>query len=218
VRWPAVPSLFEAIVFDLDGTLYESPGLAAEIGHSAARYVAALRGVTAEEAAELLAATRKRLAALRGGETPLTVACIELGGTAQALHRHFTEDIDPARHLARDEGVIRMMAALQRRYSLYVYTNNNRVLAERILDLLGLTGFFARVFTIEFSWRPKPDQETLQQLFAAIGTPPGATLFVGDRHDIDLRLPADHGSPVHLVTTVGQLLDLGILLTPKEHQ
>ena len=213
---PVDPELLEAIVFDLDGTLYESPGLAAEIGVSAARYIAGLRGVTTEEARLLLAETRKRLADVRGGEAPLTVACTELGGTAEELHRHFTADIDPALHLVRDERVIRLLAALQRRYALYLYTNNNRVLAGRILELLGLDDFFPVFFSIEFTWRPKPDMETLQQLFSTIGSDPGAILFVGDRYDIDLSLPASLGAPVHHVTTVGQLLDLGTHLIRKE--
>lgn len=211
--WAAARGFLEAIVFDLDGTLYESPGLAAEISRSAARYIAGIRGVTEAEARELLATTRQRLAAARGGETPLTVACSELGGTAPELHRHFIADIDPSLHLVRDEGVVRMLASLQRRYQLYVYTNNNEVLAGRILELLDLREFFSRVFTIEFSWRPKPDEETLRQLLAAIGTGPATTLFVGDRHDIDLALPARLGAPVQLVTTVPQLLELGELLT-----
>lgn len=206
----------EAIVFDLDGTLYESSGLAAEIGASASRYIAGLRGVTTEEARKLLTETRQRLAAVRGSETPLTVACTELGGTAEELHRHFTADIDPALHLVRDERVIRLLAALQRRYALYLYTNNNRVLAGRILELLGLDDFFPVFFSIEFTWRPKPDLETLQRIVSTIGSDPGAILFVGDRYDIDLRLPAALGAPVHHVTTVAQLLDLGTHLLRKE--
>lgn len=207
-----------AIVFDLDGTLYESAAMAAEIFRSAVRYVAGLRGMDEEGARLLLRETKARLSTMSGTDTPLTVACSELGGNPRELHRHFIDDIDPARHLERDQRVVGLLEELRRLCPLYIYTNNNLVLAERILQLLGLDGFMAGIFSIEFSWRPKPDRETLERILAVTGTDAPSTLFVGDRYDIDLRLPASLGAPVRLVTTVPELLSLGDLLPGRVPQ
>ena len=71
---------------------------------------------------------------------------------------------------------------------------------------IGIEGLFAEVFTVEDFWRAKPDRLALAKLFAAIGAEPVECLFVGDRYDVDLRLPEEHGSRVFLTTTVDELL------------
>jgi putative hydrolase of the HAD superfamily len=207
-----------AIVFDLDGTLYESPGLAEEIHRSAVRYVAGLWRVGLEDAATLLNVTRSRLAKEKGREVPLTHACSELGGNPRELHRHFIFDVDPTPHLQPDQRVLDLLADLGSRYPLHIYTNNNQVLTERIMGLLGLSDLFDGIFTIEFTWRPKPDITTLFRLLATIGTTSCRTLFVGDRYDIDLLLPASLGAPVAHVTTIPQLLGLRTLITEKKER
>ena len=76
------------------------------------------------------------------------------------------------------------------------------------MGTLGIAGYFRRVFTIEDSWRPKPDLTTLHDIFATIGSEPAHCLFIGDRYDIDLRLPQQLGSSVFLSTTLADLLSL----------
>ena len=207
-----MPARLTTIVFDLDGTLYASDSLAREIQLSAARYVAELLGVTLEEAVKLLAETRSRLAAETGTEVPLTRVCSELGGNPRELHLHFCRDIDPKQHLHLDDRVVKLLRALKERFSLYIYTNNNRDLAGRIVEILGFSGLFQDMFSIEYSWRPKPDGRTLQDLFTVIGATPAESLFVGDRYDVDLRLPEEMGARVKLVKTVDELLTLKMLL------
>jgi putative hydrolase of the HAD superfamily len=210
-----MPARLTTIVFDLDGTLYASDSLAREIQHSAARYVSEVLGTTLEEAIKQLAETRSRLAAETGTEVPLTRVCSELGGSPRELHLHFCRDIDPKKHLVADERVVKLLQALRERFSLYIYTNNNRDLAGRIVELLGFAGLFREMFSIEYSWRPKPDSRTLQDLFSAIGVHPSESLFVGDRYDIDLKLPAEMGARVTLVKTVEELLELKTLLNEE---
>jgi putative hydrolase of the HAD superfamily len=210
-----MPASLTTIVFDLDGTLYASDSLAREIQLSAARYVAEVRDVTLDEAVKLLAETKSRLAGEAGTEVPLTRVCNELGGSSRELHLHFCRDIDPKQHLQPDGRVVALLRALKQRFSLYVYTNNNRDLAGRIVDILGCNGLFLEMFSIEYSWRPKPDSRTLQDIFAAIGVSPAESLFVGDRYDIDLKLPAEMGARVELVRTVEELLKLKTLLNEE---
>lgn len=203
------------IVFDLDGTLYASEALAREIQLSAARYVAEVLDVALEDAQKRIAVTRSRLTGEVGAEVPLTRICTELGGSPRELHLHFCRDIDPRQYLGMDQRVVALLAALGERYSLYIYTNNNRELAGRIVDILGLSGLIREMFCIEFSWRPKPDNPTLLEIFAAIGAEPAESLFVGDRYDIDLKLPAEMGARVKLVQTVDELLTLQTLLSEE---
>jgi putative hydrolase of the HAD superfamily len=80
------------------------------------------------------------------------------------------------------------------------------------MSALGVDVFFTRVFTIEDSWLPKPDLVVLQGILDAIGKKPSETLFVGDRYEVDLQLPASLGCPVLETRTVEELLTLAQLI------
>lgn len=205
----------KAILFDLDGTLYVSTQLGKEIRLSACRYIGALKGIGVEEANHLLNETKKRLSAASGIDTPLSLACAELGGDLRELHRHLAAEIKPEPFLSPDERVIELLKILGSKFELYIYTNNNRVLTDAIMNFIGVAGLFRQVFTIEDSWRPKPDRGALAAMLRRIGRRPDECLFVGDRYDVDLRLPAEMGCGVFLVSSTEELLPLCKLMSKE---
>lgn len=206
-----------ALLFDLDGTLYVNNDLGREINLSACRYLAGLKGISAAAADALLRESRQWLSAVSGVDSTLSRACMELGGDIVELHRHFAAEVRPERFLTRDGRVVELLAALGGRFELHIYTNNNRALADRIMELLGIAGLFRQVFTIEDTWRPKPDRATLDKILRQIGREPAECLFIGDRYDIDLRLPAAMGCAVFLANSVQELLNL-YKLTIEENE
>jgi putative hydrolase of the HAD superfamily len=191
----------KAGIFDLDGTLYFEDSLGREIGRVAALYISRIKGIDPESARALIRATRKRLTVEEGVEASLSIACLELGGDLRELHDCFSSEIDPEPYLVRDEAVISTLEALAAKFPLYIYTNNNLSLSARIMELLGVSHLFRKVFTIESFWRAKPDPENLNSILAEIGRAPSECLFAGDRYDIDLRLPEKLGAKVHLVSS-----------------
>ena len=201
-------SRIASIIFDLDGTLYRSSDLADEIYRASIDGLALQLGMAPDEAGSRLAAAKEAVFARTGYEATLSAGCLELGGDLQALHRYLAEHVNPEQFLVRDERVVAMLQRLQERFRLYLYTNNNRALATRVMRATGIEGLFKAVFTIEDYWKAKPDRLALAELFAAIGAEPVACLFVGDRYDVDLRLPEEQGSMVFLTTTVAGLLTL----------
>ena len=64
------------------------------------------------------------------------------------------------------------------------------------------------LFTIDSFWSPKPDSSALENIFRLIDRVPAECLFVGDRYDVDLRLPAMKGSAVFLSKSVQELMVL----------
>ena len=202
----------KALVFDLDGTLYVNNDLGREINMCACRYIAELKEMAVADARELLRETRKRLSAESGTDSTLSHACMELGGDLKELHRRFAEEIVPEPFLSRDDRVVKLLQSLGSKYELLIYTNNNRRLSARIMDAIGVTGLFRQILTIEDYWQPKPDRGALEQIYQALGRKPAECLFIGDRYDIDLRLPAVMGSTVFLATSVEELLPLNKLL------
>lgn len=200
------------IVFDLDGTLYVNDTFAALIQDAAANYMAGLRAISPAEARQLISATRRRLSEESGTIQTLSAVCTELGGSVRKLHDLFAEKLRPEAWLVRDQRVIHLLEQLSGKYPLYIYTNNNRTLATRIISYLGLDGFFRRVFAIDDNWQAKPDEEMLRRILCEIGLAPAEALFVGDRYDVDLRVPEQFGCPVYLSQSVEQLLRLEELL------
>jgi putative hydrolase of the HAD superfamily len=199
----------KAIVFDLDGTLYQDDRLGEEVHQSACRYVASLRGISVAEAEALL--QQKRSCADSSGGT-LSHAVVTLGGTLEELHRHFSAEVHPETLLSLDPRVPQLLKRLARRYELYLYTNNNRTLSGRIMAQIGVEHHFKEVFTIEDQWRPKPDREVLKDILQRIGRQPAETLFVGDRYLVDLKEPEALGCAILETRTVEELLTLGQLL------
>jgi putative hydrolase of the HAD superfamily len=205
-------SPIRGIVFDLDGTLYVSEPFGATIKEVAAGYIAALKGISGDEARSLMAAARSRLSEAHGITPTLSAVCIELGGTIRDLHAVFEAQLHPESYLMRDERVIALLERLSRRYELCLYTNNNRALTIRIISYLGLEGLFRHIFAIDDRWLAKPDEGMLELVLNQMGLAPVEALFVGDRYDVDLRLPEQRGCPVYLSQGVEQLLRLEELL------
>jgi putative hydrolase of the HAD superfamily len=202
------------IVFDLDGTLYVCDRFAAKIQDAAAAYIADLKRISQDEAMQLMAATRQRLTEESDSVQTISAVCTELGGSVQELHRFFERTLRPEAYLVRDERVIRLLKRLAERFSLYIYTNNNRVLTARILNYLGLDdGMMRGIFTIDDTWLGKPNEEMVGRILEKTGFSPNEALFVGDRYDVDLRVPEQLGCPVYLSQNLEQLLRLENLLT-----
>ena len=202
-----------AIIFDLDGTLYVDRELGWEIHLSACRTIAWVRGVPLSQAEELLQETKEHLVAELGYRVSLTRTCAELGADIPELHRRFCEEITPEEFLRKDDRVVELLKRLGTRYELYLYTNNNLCLANRIMRLIGIEGMFRRVYSIEDSWRPKPDRGVLEEMLREIGCRPEECLFVGDRYDVDLMVPREMGAQVFLSASVEELLTLETVIS-----
>lgn len=198
------PESLKAIVFDLDGTLYRDDRLGEEVNQSAIRYVAALRQVEMADAEAMLQRARVE----NGDGGTLSRAVVALGGNLPEMHRRFAQEIHPDQFLKRDERVPKLLTLLATRFELFLYTNNNRDLSGRIMAQLGVTGLFREIFTIEDYWLPKPDPKLITDILTKIAVKPADALFVGDRYEVDLLVPASIGCPVFESKTVEELLAL----------
>jgi putative hydrolase of the HAD superfamily len=205
-------SRVRSIVFDLDGTLYTSPPIANEIMAAAEKLVAKSRGISLEDSRELLATARRRLAETLEQEPTLTRTCMQLGIDVPEFHRALQGQVHPEKYLQYDPILSALLDSLRDPCDLYLYTNNNLYLAQKILALLGVGDLFQRLYTIEFTWAPKPDPESLQRVLEDIGGPPESFLFVGDRAEVDLGEAAALGIPTLLVRETADLLQVHKLL------
>jgi putative hydrolase of the HAD superfamily len=198
----------KALVFDLDGTLYQDERLGNAVNLGACVYISSLRGISVEEADVLLQEARCKLT----GSGTLSRAVMSMGGNLKDLHDQLNLEVRPEGVLSVDPRVQALLRNLATRYELYLYTNNNRELSARIMKEIGVTGLFRKVFTIQDYWLPKPDETVLLRILNDIGSEPEETLFVGDRYDVDLALPASLGCRIYEARTVVELLGLEQLM------
>ncbi|HWI41157.1 MAG TPA: HAD family hydrolase, partial [Verrucomicrobiae bacterium] len=209
---PLRPESVRALVFDLDGTLYVSRPFSREIFASAQSLVSSRLGLSPQEAGDLIRRTKKEMAPEFGSEVSLTATCTHLGLTPQELHGHMSATVHPENFLEPDPRVRELLTSLSARYRVALYTNNNLSLSGRILERIGCTGIFDTVVSIEDFWHPKPYRAALEKLFRDLGVPPEECLFVGDRTDIDLKLPVEMGAQGWLVRELDDLLALDTLI------
>jgi putative hydrolase of the HAD superfamily len=205
-------SRVRSIVFDLDGTLYTSEPIAKEIMSAAEKLVASSRGISLEASRELLETARQRLAETLEQEPTLTRTCMQLGIEVSEFHRALLGQVHPENYLGYDPILCALLDSLRDQCDLFLYTNNNLPLAQKIMALLGVGDLFNRLYTIEFTWMPKPDPESLQRVLEDIGGPPESFLFVGDRRQVDLSEAEALGIPTLLVRETGDLLQIHKLL------
>lgn len=201
-------SQIRSIIFDLDGTLYVSDEIADEIWTAACDLVAGSRGLSREAGRDVLAGAKRRLTETFEAEPTLTRTCIELGIDVPDFHRALQDRVRPERYLDHDPVLCALLDSLRDRCELYLYTNNSMPLTQKILALLGVNGMFHRLYTIEYSWRPKPDIETMERILEDIGGPPESFLFVGDRQKVDLEIAQEAGIPTLLVRETADLLQI----------
>lgn len=202
------PRQIRSIIFDLDGTLYISPEVARQIQTVGEGLVASTRGVSPEEGRALLRSARQRLAEIYDEEPTLTRTLMEMGIEIEEFHRKLQEKVRPERHLENDPVLYALLDSLRDACDLYIYTNNNLALTRKILAILGVEDLFARLYTIEFGWQPKPDENVFAQMLEDIGGPPESFLFVGDRQNVDLRLAEENNIPTLLVSETSDLLQI----------
>jgi len=204
----------DAILFDLDNTLYEpATGLLEAGDRVIADFIARRLGLPWEEADRLRVRTwREYGATARGLEVEFGVPQREF--FAGSIERVRVEDyVRPRPELAA------MLARLPQRR--FVFTNATATYARRVLAALGVAEVFERVFDIEFGGgRPKPERGGYQRVLRAVALPAQRVALIEDTEAnlapaaalgmVTITLGAPAPAPPHL--PLSDLLELPALL------
>ncbi|MGB8622607.1 MAG: pyrimidine 5'-nucleotidase [Paracoccaceae bacterium] len=164
-------------VFDLDNTLY--PPEARLFDQIEARMTAYVMEALRVERAE---ANRLRRSYFAQYGTTLA-GLMEVHGIDPAPYLVAVHEIDLS-GLSPDRELRARIAALPGRR--IVYTNGSAPYAERVLEARGLSDAFDAVYGVEDAgFRPKPEREAFEAVFAADGlTPRNAAMFEDDPRNL----------------------------------
>jgi phosphoglycolate phosphatase len=180
-----VPRRFDLIVFDWDGTLFDSTALIVQCIQAAARD-AGLAVPSDERAAYVIGlglvdAMRHAMPGLPAERYP------EIG---QHYRRHY---MARQHEVLFFEGVAEMLAELKaRQHVLAVATGKSRKGLDAALNGSALHGLFHATRTADET-RSKPHPQMLLELMSEFGVEPARTLMIGDTTH-DLQLAANAGT------------------------
>ncbi|MEO0137778.1 MAG: HAD family hydrolase [candidate division WOR-3 bacterium] len=202
--------MVKVIIFDLDGTLYTSPEVYQKFAEAAYHTYAKIKNTTLEQAKETLEKRRAEIKEEKGYPIPYTLALLSFGIPIEEWHNENIKYFDAGDYLKPDQELQGVLKKLKAKYKLAVFTNNNRIQTERILNALGIKALFDYIFTYENFRLIKPDPRVFQFLVKEIGFKPEECLMVGDRYHVDLLPAKEQGMAIFEVrgpADIAKLLD-----------
>jgi phosphoglycolate phosphatase len=164
----------EAIVFDLDGTLIDSR-------RDITTAINRMRGEL-----DLPPLTLETVVTMVGeGARLLVERALGPGFSPDQIDQNLKKYLGYYDEVCLDAtraypGVEAMLAALGRRYPLALLSNKGEAFSRKILDGLGLTGFFREILGGDSLPSRKPDPAGLHILAGRLGVPIERLLLVGD--------------------------------------
>ena len=206
-----LPQNPKTLIFDIDSTLYTNAAYAFEQVDCQIRQFARDRGITAEEARRMVADYRRQFAQANNGKK------ISLGNTLLAFGIPIAQSVEwrktlmePADFLTRDERLIQILEAWQKRYKLICVTNNPVFTARKTLDAIGISEFFPEIVGLDTCLKSKPALEPFEKACELTQTQPQNCIAIGDRYDMDIALPLQMGMGGILVTGVEEVYQLAV--------
>ena len=195
--------MIQGIIFDIDLTLYDNR-----------RYYAVQETLLMEQLARHLNRlpdeVKEEIREYRDGAAARTGSRPALGPTLGALYGISVEQIStwreemiaPEEYLSRDEQLKASLSRLSRRYRLAAVTNNPTSIARRTLKTLAVAEYFPTVIGIDITRESKPAMRPFNLVVEKFGCRHENVVSVGDRYEVDLHLPLQHGMAGILVEKV----------------
>jgi len=206
-----IPTDLRAFIFDIDSTLYTNQAYAFEQVDCQVRQFAKERGISADEARRMVADYRKKFAAEHeGSKVSLGNTLLAFGVPIEQSVQWRRELLEPADFLGRDERLIETLKGLQEKYQLICVTNNPVLPARKTLDAIGISEFFPEIVGLDTCFKSKPALEPFETAVERLGGGIKAEncLAVGDRYDMDIKLPLEMGMGGILVSGVEEVYQI----------
>jgi len=182
------------VLFDLDGTLYDSPEYNRYFDSEMVNIAANFLNIEPLEASRILALRRKEKGTLTG-------AMESLGIDRQRFHALVAERISPSLYLASDKTTHEVIGHLKGRgLKIGLVTNSGRNLVTKILDTLNLETRYFDVIITGTDVKPKPSHEPFLLALERIGCKIEETVYVGDREEAEIRPAHDVGLKTVLIS------------------
>ena len=199
----SLPEKISGFIFDIDSTLYTNKAYAHEQVDCQVRQFARERGISADEARQMVADYRRRYAAENNGKK------VSLGNTLVTFGVPISQSVkwreqllEPADFLGRDEALIKTLSSIKEKAKIICVTNNPVLPARKTLEAIGISELFEQIVGLDTCLKSKPAVEPFLTAVEWLHVPVGECVAVGDRYDMDIALPLEMGMGGILVTGV----------------
>lgn len=204
----------EALIFDLDSTLYDNSAYARFQTDILIERLAEERGEPIASCKALLDRMRQERRRLEGSDTSLGNLFLALGIPMETNIAWREELIRPAEWLAPDAKLKAALGALEQSFRLCLVTNNPRSVGLASLEALGVSRHFPILIGLDDTRRSKPDPAPFQLAAKRLGLKAEVLVSIGDREDVDIRPALGLGMGGILIASVEEVYSLpGILLS-----
>ena len=208
-----IPAEMQAILFDIDSTLYTNAAYAYEQVDVQLRHFAEIRGLAYKEAKAKIDAYRQNWAKEHGGaKTSFGNTLAAFGIPIEESIRWREKLINPADYLEYDAKLVETMEVLAKNYKIAAVTNNPLAPAKKTLETLGVISFFDEIVALDTCCVSKPHRLPYETAAKNLSISIEECLSVGDRYDIDLAVPLEMGMGGILVSGVEDVYTLPEIL------
>ncbi|MGQ9721296.1 MAG: HAD family hydrolase [Candidatus Jordarchaeum sp.] len=176
-----------ALVFDLEGTLYNSKELADEWRVQVFKLVREKTGRSDEEILKEFIKITKELEGKGFRRPPVSMIIERVGITREEFYKAI-ESVDPSKYLQPDSELRKMLEYFKSKWRLAMLTNLSRKSTLDILSALGLdSDIFDPLITASEMEKGKPDPEPFRRIIKDLDLKPSSIMMVGDSISSDLE-------------------------------
>ena len=204
-----LPEHCEAILFDMDSTLYTNPEYVRTQLDLPVMRLAQIQGKPLQRMNREIDDYRESWAAGHNGQA------ISLGNVFKAFGVSIEESIRwreelyrPEQYLSQDKHLRAGLLRLASCFAFAVVTNNPVSIALRTLSALGVEDLFQVIVGLDTCGVSKPHETPFRKAAELCGAVPEHCVSVGDRYDIDIALPLELGMGGVLVNGVEDVYEL----------
>ena len=207
-----IPPSPKVLIFDIDSTLYTCPQYAHEQIDSQVRHFADINSISHDEARRMVSDFRKKWAQEHSGQK------ISLGNLLKNFGISIETSIEwrkklfnPADYLKEDRELIRALTCLTSKYAVICVTNNPVEPARKTLEVIGISHLIPDIIGLDTLFLSKPAKEIFDCAIETVSRRHGKNftysdcISIGDRYDIDLKLPLELGMGAIKIDSVSEI-------------
>lgn len=213
----SIPSSLDAVLFDIDNTLYFNDRYYQLQIELLVRSFAQQKGIELGSARKMIEDEKKRYSAAYNGKKTSTGNIMQsLGISLEENARWRDELFKPEEYLEMDRETVDAITSLSSSYKLAAVTNNTVEIGRRTLAVLGLEGLISPVIGLDTCFASKPAVEPFKRALELLAVLPQNTVSIGDRYDVDLEIPLSMGMGGVLVEKLSDLYELPKVLSMNQ--